>query len=163
MGCALGGLAGCTDRVPTSEISAGVTITVHGTLLELAVSLAVFTIFIIVLAGVEREMIRYDRATGTTFLEHPLPAAVTARVRRDVGAFLTGPSVAVAYKEIPGGPDEPVYAIKDECDLILIGFLAFLVAIGHTAKETDQSGAFPNGMAEDSRSGWEGAIWKGES
>lgn len=34
--------------------------------------------------------------------------------------------VALAYKEMPGAPDEPVYAIKDESDLILLGFLAFL-------------------------------------
>ena len=34
--------------------------------------------------------------------------------------------VAVAYKEMPGAPDAPVYSVKDECDLILVGFLAFL-------------------------------------
>jgi P-type Mg2+ transporter len=34
--------------------------------------------------------------------------------------------VAVAYKEMPGAPDEPVYSVKDETDMILVGFLAFL-------------------------------------
>ena len=34
--------------------------------------------------------------------------------------------IALAYKEMPGSPDEPVYAVKDESDLILLGFLAFL-------------------------------------
>src|SRR5450631_3328107 len=34
--------------------------------------------------------------------------------------------IALAYKQIPGGSDEPVYAVKDESDLILLGFLAFL-------------------------------------
>ena len=34
--------------------------------------------------------------------------------------------IALAYKEMPGSPDEPVYTVKDESDLILLGFLAFL-------------------------------------
>ena len=34
--------------------------------------------------------------------------------------------VAVAYKEMPGATDEPVYSVKDETDMILVGFLAFL-------------------------------------
>jgi Mg2+-importing ATPase len=34
--------------------------------------------------------------------------------------------VALAYKQMPGAPDEPVYSVKDESDLILLGFLAFL-------------------------------------
>ena len=34
--------------------------------------------------------------------------------------------IAIAYKEMPNAPDKPVYAVKDESDLILLGFLAFL-------------------------------------
>ena len=34
--------------------------------------------------------------------------------------------IALAYKEMPGAKDEPVYSVKDESDLILLGFLAFL-------------------------------------
>jgi Mg2+-importing ATPase len=34
--------------------------------------------------------------------------------------------IALAYKEMPSAPDEPVYTVKDESDLILLGFLAFL-------------------------------------
>jgi P-type Mg2+ transporter len=34
--------------------------------------------------------------------------------------------IALAYKEMPGATDEPQYAVKDESDLILLGFLAFL-------------------------------------
>jgi Mg2+-importing ATPase len=34
--------------------------------------------------------------------------------------------VALAYKQMPGASDEPVYSVKDESDLILLGFLAFL-------------------------------------
>jgi P-type Mg2+ transporter len=43
--------------------------------------------------------------------------------------------VAVAYKEMPGAPDEPVYSVKDETDLILVGFLAFLDPPKATATE----------------------------
>jgi Mg2+-importing ATPase len=34
--------------------------------------------------------------------------------------------IALAYKQMPGAPDEPVYGVKDESDLILLGFMAFL-------------------------------------
>lgn len=34
--------------------------------------------------------------------------------------------IALGYKEIPGGSDEPTYSVKDESDLILLGFLSFL-------------------------------------
>jgi Mg2+-importing ATPase len=34
--------------------------------------------------------------------------------------------IALAYKEMPGAPDQPVYTVKDEANLILLGFLAFL-------------------------------------
>jgi len=43
--------------------------------------------------------------------------------------------IALAYKQMPGGPDEPVYAVKDESDLILLGFLAFLDPPKDTAAE----------------------------
>ncbi len=34
--------------------------------------------------------------------------------------------IALAYKEMPGASDEPVYAVKDESEMILLGFLSFL-------------------------------------
>jgi len=34
--------------------------------------------------------------------------------------------IALAYKQMPGASDAPVYSVKDESDLILLGFLAFL-------------------------------------
>ncbi|HVN54445.1 MAG TPA: magnesium-translocating P-type ATPase [Anaerolineaceae bacterium] len=46
--------------------------------------------------------------------------------------------VAVAYKEMPGAPDKPVYTVKDESDLILAGFLAFLDPPKETATEALQ-------------------------
>ena len=33
--------------------------------------------------------------------------------------------IALAYKNMPGAPDEQVYAAKDESDLVLLGFLSF--------------------------------------
>ena len=43
--------------------------------------------------------------------------------------------IALAYKQMPGGTDEPVYSVKDESDLILLGFLAFLDPPKDTATE----------------------------
>ncbi len=44
--------------------------------------------------------------------------------------------LALAYKEMPGSSDAPVYTVKDESDLILFGFLAFLDPPKDTAAET---------------------------
>jgi P-type Mg2+ transporter len=43
--------------------------------------------------------------------------------------------IALGYKEMPGAADEPVYSVKDESDLILLGFLAFLDPPKDTAAE----------------------------
>ena len=46
--------------------------------------------------------------------------------------------IALGYKELPGAPDEPVYSVKDEADLILLGFLAFLDPPKETAAQALQ-------------------------
>jgi len=46
--------------------------------------------------------------------------------------------VAIAYKEIEGAPDEPVYEVKDEAELILLGFLSFLDPPKSSASEALQ-------------------------
>ena len=43
--------------------------------------------------------------------------------------------IALAYKQMPGASDQPTYAIKDESDLILLGFLAFLDPPKQSASE----------------------------
>jgi P-type Mg2+ transporter len=43
--------------------------------------------------------------------------------------------VAVAYKMVPDGSSSSVYTVKDEADLTLLGFLAFLDPPKHTAAE----------------------------
>jgi P-type Mg2+ transporter len=43
--------------------------------------------------------------------------------------------IALAYKQMPGASDEPVYGVKDESDLILLGFLAFLDPPKNSAAE----------------------------
>src|SRR5512141_2293130 len=58
--------------------------------------------------------------------------------RRQLADELNGQGfrvIALAYKQMPGGPDEPVYSVKDESDLILLGFLAFLDPPKDTATE----------------------------
>jgi Mg2+-importing ATPase len=58
--------------------------------------------------------------------------------RRQLADDLNGQGfrvIALAYKQMPGAPDEPVYSVKDESDLILLGFLAFLDPPKDTAVE----------------------------
>jgi Mg2+-importing ATPase len=58
--------------------------------------------------------------------------------RRQIADDLNGQGfrvIAVAYKEMPGASDDPVYSVKDESDLILLGFLAFLDPPKETASE----------------------------
>jgi Mg2+-importing ATPase len=58
--------------------------------------------------------------------------------RRQIADDLNGQGfrvIAVAYKEMPGASDDPVYAVKDESDLILLGFLAFLDPPKESASE----------------------------
>src|ERR1035438_3709672 len=58
--------------------------------------------------------------------------------RRQLADELNGQGfrvIALAYKQMPGGSDEPVYSVKDEADLVLLGFLAFLDPPKDTAAE----------------------------
>jgi Mg2+-importing ATPase len=58
--------------------------------------------------------------------------------RRQIADDLNGQGfrvIALAYKEMPGASDDPVYSVKDESDLILLGFLAFLDPPKDTATE----------------------------
>ena len=58
--------------------------------------------------------------------------------RRQLADELNGQGfrvIALGYKQMPGASDEPVYAVKDESDLILLGFLAFLDPPKDTATE----------------------------
>ncbi|MCJ7664789.1 MAG: magnesium-translocating P-type ATPase [Desulfobacterales bacterium] len=43
--------------------------------------------------------------------------------------------IALGYKEMPGATDEPVYSVKDESGMILLGFLSFLDPPKDTAAE----------------------------
>jgi Mg2+-importing ATPase len=61
--------------------------------------------------------------------------------RRQLADDLNGQGfrvIALAFKQMPGGSDEPVYSVKDESDLILLGFLAFLDPPKDTAAEALQ-------------------------
>jgi Mg2+-importing ATPase len=58
--------------------------------------------------------------------------------RRQIANGLNGQGfrvIALAYKEMPNASDDPVYSAKDESDLILLGFLAFLDPPKDTATE----------------------------
>jgi Mg2+-importing ATPase len=59
-------------------------------------------------------------------------------MRRKLADDLNGQGfrvIALAYKQMPGASDDPVYAVKDESDLTLLGFLAFLDPPKDTAIE----------------------------
>jgi Mg2+-importing ATPase len=43
--------------------------------------------------------------------------------------------IALSYKEMPGASDKPVYAVKDESELILLGYLSFLDPPKESASE----------------------------
>ena len=61
--------------------------------------------------------------------------------RRQLADDLNGQGfrvIALAYKQMPGSSDEPVYSVKDESDLILLGFMAFLDPPKDTTAETLQ-------------------------
>ena len=58
--------------------------------------------------------------------------------RRQIADALNGQGfrvIALAYKEMPYATDQPVYSVKDESDLVLLGFLAFLDPPKDTATE----------------------------
>ena len=58
--------------------------------------------------------------------------------RRKIADDLNGQGfrvIALAYKEMPKASDQPVYSVKDEAELILLGFLAFLDPPKDTAIE----------------------------
>ena len=67
----------------------------------------------------------------------PVEAAHDVK-RRQIADDLNGQGfrvIALAFKEMPNGTDEPVYSVKDEAELILLGFLAFLDPPKDTAIE----------------------------
>lgn len=43
--------------------------------------------------------------------------------------------IALAFKDMPGSPEEPVYSIKDEENLVMLGFLSFLDPPKESAEE----------------------------
>ena len=43
--------------------------------------------------------------------------------------------IALAYKRMPGSTDAPTYSVKDESDLVLLGFMAFLDPPKDTAQD----------------------------
>ena len=53
-------------------------------LIEVVVAVACFAILLLILVGLEREFIRFDRQMRVDFFVHPAPMSVVARLRRDV-------------------------------------------------------------------------------
>jgi prepilin-type N-terminal cleavage/methylation domain-containing protein len=53
-------------------------------LIEIVVALAIFALLLLILVGLESQLVRFDRHMRIELFTHPEPAAVLARVRRDV-------------------------------------------------------------------------------
>lgn len=68
------------------------------TLLEVVVSLAIFGIFLFLIAQLTREMTGYEKRLPVNFLAHPQVTAVLSRLRRDV-LDATMPYYPESYEE----------------------------------------------------------------
>ncbi len=69
--------------------------------IEVVVALAIFALLIVILVGLERELIRFDRQMRVNFFTHPQPMSVVARVRRDVLDSRGYPATFLTYKQTP--------------------------------------------------------------
>ena len=76
-------------------------------LVEMLAALAIFSIFLIVLVGLQREFTRYDGEVRLAMFAHPSPLSVLARLRRDVldsngypkkeGSWIQSPDTLLLY------------------------------------------------------------------
>lgn len=65
-------------------------------LVEVLAAMAIFSIFLLVLVGLQREFIRFDREIRLQMFTHPAPLAVLARLQRDI---LDSTSYPVEHQE----------------------------------------------------------------
>ena len=65
-------------------------------LVEVLASIAIFMVFLLVLVGLQREFIRFDREMRVQMFTHPAPLSVLARLQRDI---LDSSSYPTEYEE----------------------------------------------------------------
>ena len=69
--------------------------------MELAVTVAIFGILLLILVSLEGQYLRFDRSVRVEFLKHPETEAVLARVRRDVLDSTTYPLSFRTFSQSP--------------------------------------------------------------
>lgn len=70
-------------------------------LVELVFALAIFSMLILVVVGLENQMLRLDRSMRLKFMVHPDDMAVMARLRRDVLDAQGYPTSRGSYRQSP--------------------------------------------------------------
>jgi prepilin-type N-terminal cleavage/methylation domain-containing protein len=71
------------------------------TVVEVVVAMAIFSIFLLVLAGLQSEFVRFDREIRVQMFSHPAPLSVLARLQRDI---LDSTSYPVEFREWTQSP-----------------------------------------------------------
>lgn len=72
------------------------------TVVEVLAAMAIFSIFLLVLVGLQREFLRFDRDMRVQMFSHPAPLSVLARLQRDV---LDSTSYPTEFREWSQSPE----------------------------------------------------------
>jgi len=81
------------------------------TLVEVLAAMAIFSIFLIVLVGLQREFIRFDREIRIQMFSHPAPLSVLARLQRDI---LDSTSYPMEFGEWSQSPDTLILSVPGD-------------------------------------------------
>jgi len=80
-------------------------------MVEVVVSMAIFTVFLLVLVGLQREFIRFDRENRVQMFSHPAPLAVLARLQRDI---LDSKSYPIAFQDWTQSPETLLLSVPSD-------------------------------------------------
>lgn len=80
-------------------------------LVEVLAVMAIFSIFLLVLVGLQREFVKYDREMRVRMFSHPAPLAVLARLQRDI---LDSTSYPDSYEEWTQSPDTLLLRVPED-------------------------------------------------
>ena len=71
------------------------------TLLEVLSAIAIFMVFLLVLIGLQREFLKFDRENRVQLFTHPAPLAVLDRLQRDIQDSESFPSEYKQWSQSP--------------------------------------------------------------
>lgn len=81
------------------------------TLVEVVVAMAIFSVFLLVLVGLQSEFVRFDREIRVQMFSHPAPLSVLARLQRDI---LDSTSYPAQYREWTQSPQTLLLSVPAE-------------------------------------------------